>query len=139
MTTTYIAVVSGAFPTNDDYLATEITAPSTKTIKIKRIRITQDDGTQTVTADAFKSVSFIIESVAGTNGTSFTPISLDGNAPAATSTVKIGPMTKGTVATTINTLSIHSGTDYFWQAADEDDKIVLTPSSIFGVVINPAA
>lgn len=136
MTNTYVAVVSGLLSLSTDKLMIEIDAPSNQTIKIKKIRVTYGDGTQTVVADGTKSVSLITESVAGKNGTSFTPIPLDGNAPTSQSTVNIGPMFKGTVSTTIDDMSIHSGTDFLWQAADEDDKIVLTPGSIFGIVVN---
>lgn len=138
MTNTYVAVVSGSLSLATDKLMVEITAPANTTIKIKKIRVTYGDGTQTVVADGTKSVALITESAAGTGGSSFTPIALDPNAPASVSTVNIGPMSKGTVATTIDDMSIHSGTDFYWAAADEDDKIVVTPGSIFGIVVNAA-
>lgn len=137
MTNTYTAVISGNFPPNTDNLAIEITAPANQTIKIKKIRITDADGTATTVNDFHRRVKLVTESVAG-GGTSFTPITLDGNAPASNSTVTTGPTAVGTVATTIDCLSIHSATDFFWQAADEDDKIVLTPGQIFGIVVNTA-
>lgn len=136
MTTTYTAVMSGNLAPATDTLLIEIQTPSNQTIKIKKIRISYGDGTQLVVADGTKSVALITESVAGTGGSTYTPIALDGSTTASTATVKTGLMTKGTVASTIDDMSIHSGTDFLWQAADEDDKIVLTPGSIFGIVVN---
>src|SRR5215831_7179636 len=138
MTNIYSAVVTAGFTLNTDQLAIEIDAPANTTIKIKKIRVTVDDGTGLTTDDNYHSIDLITESVAGTGGSTYTPIAIDANAPASLSTVKIGPMTKGTVASTIDALSIHAGTDYYWAAADEDDKIVITPGSIFGIVINQA-
>ena len=140
MTNVYSAVVTGNFSVNTNSLAIEIDAPANTTIKIKKIRITDTDGTLAPTNmnDYYRDVSLVIESVAGTGMSTYTPIEIDDNAPASVSTVKIGPGTAGTIATTIDSLSLHSATDFFWQAADEDDKIVVTPGSIFGIVINPA-
>ena len=139
MTSVYSAVVTGSFQPNTDQIAIEIDAAANTTLKIKKIRITQDDGTNAATADAYRAVDLITESVGTAGGSTYTPIPIDANAPASTASVKIGPAAKGTVATTIDTLSIHSGTDFFWQAADEDDKIVITPGSIFAIVVNAAA
>jgi hypothetical protein len=138
MTNVYCANVVASFTTNTDSLAVEITAAANTKVKIKKIRIMHDDGTATVTSDYYKNVKLVTESVAGTGGSSFTPIALDGNTTASTSTVKTGAFTKGTITDNINVVSIHSVTDFYWSAADEDDKIVLTPGGIFGVVVNPA-
>lgn len=139
MTNVYSAVVTGAFTANTDKLAIEIDAPANTTIKIKKIRVTSDDGTGTITDDAYREIKLVTESVAGTGGSSYTPIDLDDNNNPSVSTVKIGPMAPGTISTTVDVLSVHSGTDFYWSAADEDDKIVVTPGGIFGVVINPSA
>ena len=138
MTKTYSAQVTGAFDLNTDKLAIEITAAANTTVKIKKIRVFHDDGTATVTSDYHKKVKLVRESVAGTGGGSYTPLKLDANASASASTVKTGVFTVGTISDTIDALSIHSTTDFYWQAADEDDKIVVAPSGIFGIVINPA-
>ena len=138
MSNTYSAVVTGSFQPNTDQIAIEIDAAANTTLKIKKIRITQDDGTNAATADTYRAINLITESVGTAGGSTYTPIPIDANAPASTASVKIGPAAKGTVATTIDSLSIHSGTDFFWQAADEDDKITILPGGIFSIVINVA-
>jgi hypothetical protein len=134
----YSAFVQASLSTNTDNLIIEVTAPANVTIRIKKIRITHDDGTGTTSADYYRKVKTITESVAGTGGSTFTPISQDQNGRAAGSTVKTGLTAVGTIDQTINNLSIHSTTDYFWQATDEDDYIVIKPGGIFGIVVNPA-
>lgn len=93
------------------------------------------DGTTTVTDDYHKCVKLVRESVAGTAGTSYTPIKLDPNSSASTSTVKTGSFIPGTISDTVDIISVHSGTDFYWSAADEDDKIVVAPSGIFGIIM----
>lgn len=136
MTTSYIATVTAYLPIGKDRTVIEINAPAATTIKIKKIRVTFGDGTQTVVADGTKLVSMVAASTSGTGGTTITPTSPDPNAPAAASTVKSGPMYKGTVTAVIDANSIHSGTDFIWHAADEDDKIVITPATMFALVEN---
>lgn len=136
--TVYTAVITGNFSANTDSLAIEIDAPANTTIKIKKIRVTDGDGTGLTTNDYHRKVKLVTQSVAGTGGSTYTPTDIDDNSTSAVSTVKTGPMTVGTISSTIDLLSVHSGTDFFWQASDEDDKIVVTPGSIFGIVISPA-
>ena len=138
MTKTYSAQVSGLFDANTDKLAVEITAASGTTVKIKKVRVFHDDGTALVTSDYHKEVKFVRESVAGTGGSSYTPIKLDANAAASGATVKTGVFTVGTISDTIDALSVHSATDFYWSAVDEEDKIVVLPTGIFGIVLNPA-
>ena len=140
MTYHYAAVVTGAFAPNTDSLAIEIDAPANVTIKIKTIRITDTDGTLAPTNmnDYYRKVKLVTCSTSGT-GSAFTPIEIDDNNTASVCTVETGPGTPGTIASTIETLSIHSTTDYIWQAADEDDKIIVKPGGIFAVIVNPAA
>ena len=141
MPTVYSVQVTTGFQTDLDQIAVEIDAPANKEIKIKKIRIMHDDGTGTTTADYHTRVKLVRESAAGSGGASYTPIPIDANAPAATSTVNInsGSFLPGTISNTIDTISLHSGTDFFWQAESEDDKIVVAASGIFAVVLNPAA
>jgi hypothetical protein len=134
----YSAVVQAAFNTNSDSLAIEITAPSSTTIKIRKIRITHDDGTATVSADYYRKIKIVTESVAGTGGNSYTPITRDQNEPVSACTVKTALTAVGTVDKTIYINSVHSTTDYLWQASDDDDKIVVLPNGIFGIIVNPA-
>lgn len=138
MTSTYTAYVTGNFSANTNSLAIEITAGSSQVVKIKKIRITDEDGTATTVNDYYRNIILVRESAAGTGGSTFTPVDLNDNTPASSSTVKVGPMTPGTTSTTIDDLSIHSGTDFYWAAADEDDKIVVAPGAIFGIIVNPA-
>lgn len=138
-TSSYVASIARAdVSLSQDVLLVEIQAPANTTLKIKKIRVMHSDGTQATLPDAHKSVMLITESAAGLGGSSFTPIALDSSTPASAATVKTGIMTKGTVASTIDELSVHSATDLLWQASDEDDKIVLSPGSIFGLVVNAA-
>src|SRR6266496_5758450 len=138
MTYIYSAVVQAAFNANTDSLAIEIDAPANTTIKIRRIRITHDDGTATTSSDYFRKVKLVTESAAGSGGSAYTPIPVDANGPASISTVNTGAFTVGTIDKTIDINSVHSATDYLWQACDEDDKIVVTGGGIFGIIINPA-
>lgn len=138
MTEKYSAFVTANFSANTDTLAIEIDAAAGATIKITKVRVTTDDGTGLTVDDAHREITFITESVAGTGGSTFTPIDLDDNNSASVTTVKTNLGTIGTISKTIDILSVHSGTDFYWQAADEDDKIVISPGGIFGIVINPA-
>ncbi|HSW92016.1 MAG TPA: hypothetical protein VLG09_05205 [Candidatus Saccharimonadales bacterium] len=138
MTYIYSAFVQAAFTANTDTLAIELDAAANATLKIRRIRVSHGDGTQTTSADYFREVRLITESVAGTGGVTYTPIPKDANDTASTATVKTGLATIGTVDKTIDSLSIHSTSDFFWQAADEDDKIIVKPGAAFGIVVNPA-
>lgn len=138
MSNSYSAQVAPLLAANADKLVFELTAPANTTVKIKKIRIMHDDGTATVTSDYHKEVKLVLESVAGTGGSTYTPLDLDASATASACTVKTGTFTPGTISDTIDSLSIHNNTDFYWSAADEDDKIVLAPGGIFGIVINPA-
>lgn len=137
MTQTYSAQVTDYFDTQNDELAIEIIAPANETVKIKKIRIMYGNGIETATSDSYRRAKLVLESAAGTGGASYTPIKTDPNSVASSSTVKIGTgsFTPGTISTTIDTLSIHTATDFYWAAADEDDKIVLDPSNTFGIII----
>lgn len=137
MTKTYSAQTVGTFDNNIDKLAVEITAAANTTVKIKKVRVFHDDGTGLVTADYHKKVKLVRESAAGTGGGAYTPIKLDANAAASSSTVKTGVFTVGTVSDTVENLSVHNNTDFYWSAADEDDKIVIAPGGIFAVILNP--
>jgi len=138
MTNVYSVYEQGAYTANTESLAVEIDAPTNVEIRIRKIRITASDGTDTTVPDYYTKLRLVIESAAGSGGTTFTPVPNDANAPAAASTVKTGPFTIGTVSSTIDTLSVHSGTDFNWEAKDEDDKIVIAPGGIFAVTLNPA-
>ena len=134
----YSAYVQAGFTVGTDQLAIEITAPSTREIKIRQIRVTIGDGTATATSDFHRKIKIITESAAGTGGASYTPIALDQNMPASTATVNTGAFTVGTIDNTIDVNSQHSTNSYKWQAVDEDDKIVIKAAGIFGVTINTA-
>jgi len=138
MTNIYSIYQQGAYTANSESLAVEIDAPANTEIRIRKIRIMASDGTDTTVPDYYTKVKLLIESAAGTGGTSFTPVPKDANAPAAASTVKTGPFTLGTVSSTIDIQSIHSGTDFNWEARDEDDKITIAPGGIFAISLNPA-
>lgn len=140
MTYTYSANVQSGFTINTDSIAVEITAPSNTTLKIKKIRITQDDGTATTSSDYCRKIKIVTESSAGSGGSSYTPITTDQNEPVSVATVNInsGSFTVGAIDATIDKLSLHSATDFIWQAGDDDDKITVKPGGIFAVVINPA-
>ena len=140
MTYIYSAIVQSNFTANTDQLAVEITAPANRTLKIRKIRITHGDGTATVTSDYYRRIKIVTESVAGTGGGAYTPINTDGNDTVSVATVNIntGAFVPGTVSKTIDINSIHCTTDFSWQARDEDDKIIVLPSGIFGLIINPA-
>jgi hypothetical protein len=135
----YSANVAASFNSNEDSIAIEIDTPANTTVKIKKIRVMHDDGTATVTSDYHRDVKLIRETAAGTGGTSFTPIKLDGSATTSLCTVKTGPMKTGTIGDTVDNLSVHCVTDFYWSAVDDDDKIVVSPGDIFAVVVNPAA
>lgn len=138
MTNVYSVYEQGAYTANTESLAVEIDAPANVELRIRKIRISASDGTDTTVPDYYTKVRLVVESAAGTGGSSFTPVPNDASAPAAASTVNTGPFTLGTVSKTIDTLSIHSGTDFNWEAKDEDDKIVIAPGGIFGLTLNPA-
>lgn len=123
---------------NTDSLAVEIDAAANTTVKIKKIRISDGDGTGLLVSDYHKEIKLVFESVAGTGGNSYTPIDLDDNATPSVSTVKTGAFIPGTISATLDSISIHSATDFYWSARDEDDKIVITPGGIFGLILNPA-
>lgn len=135
----YSARVTASYEANSDNLALEITAPAGTSLKIRKIRIMADDGTSTTTPDYHKKVKLVRESAGGTGGTSYTPIDLDAISAASAATVKTGLTTVGTISETIDVLSIHSATDFYWQAYDEDDMITIAAGGIFGIVVNPAA
>lgn len=134
----YSAQFAGDFDANTDTLAIEITAPSNVALRIRKIRIMHNDGTATVTADYHKKIKIVRESVAGTGGTSYTPIKLDANSAASAATVKTKLTAVGTISDTLDVHSVHAVTDFYWQAYDDDDKISVAPSGIFGIVVNPA-
>jgi len=136
----YSAYVQSAFAANADSLAIEITAPANVTVKIRRIRISHDDGTATASSDYHRRVKLVTESVAGTGGSSYTPVPTDINATASACTVKVngGSFVVGTIDRTIDINSQHNTTDFLWQARDEDDKIIIKAGGIFGVIVNPA-
>lgn len=138
MTTVYSAQVTAACKINTDSLTVEITAPANTTLKIRKIRISDGDGTGLTVSDYHREAKLVFESVAGTGGNTYTPIDLDDSATPSLSTVNTGAFTPGTISTTLDSLSIHSATDFYWSAADEDDKIVVTPGGIFGLILNPA-
>lgn len=138
MTNVYLVTMTGQFTPNTDQLAVEIQAPASKTVKIKKIRVMHSDGTdanQAGTVDYHARVKLVAESVAGTGGTSFTPVGLDGATTAAQSTVNTGPFTVGSISTTFDIISKNSIVDFYWQAADEQDKMVLSAGGIFGLVL----
>lgn len=139
MTNVYCANVTAPFPSSSDRLAIEIDAPANTTIKIKKIRISDDDGTSLLTSDVHKEIRLIRQSSAGTGGNTFTPINLDDNTTPSIATVKTGGagFLPGTIRDTIDALSLHSVTDFYWSAADEDDKIVVLPGDSFGIILNP--
>jgi len=116
----------------------ELDAAANDSIKIRRIRIMHGDGTATVSADYHRKVKLITESAGGTGGSTFTPVAKDANATAASTTCKTSLTAVGTIDKTLDIQSQHSATDFIWQAADEDDKIVIKPGGIFGIVVNPA-
>jgi hypothetical protein len=58
--------------------------------------------------------------------------------PSSVCTIKTGTFTGGTINKTIDINSVHSTTDFLWQAADDDDKIVVAANGIFGIIVNPA-
>ena len=138
MTGTYSAVVTGGFVPNTDSLAIELDAPANTAIRIKKIRITPTDGTDTTVNDFHRKIKLVFCSTTGT-GSAYTPIELDDNGTPSITTVETGPATAGTISTTLDTISLHSGTDFLWQAADEEDKIVIQPGGIFAIVVNPSA
>jgi len=138
MTNIYSIYEQGAYNANSESIAVEIDAPAGTEVKIRKIRIMASDGTDTTVPDYYTGVRILTESLAGTGGVAFTPVPNDANAPAAVSTVNTGPFTLGTVSTVIDDLSIHSGTDFNWEARDEEDKIVIAPGGIFAITLNPA-
>jgi hypothetical protein len=138
MTNIFCAQITASTVTNTDNLVFEIDAPANTTVKIRKISITHGDGTDTTTPDYYKEMRLVRESAAATDGTPYTPIQLDGNNTGSSSTVNTGAFTPGTVSDTIDSLSIHNTTDFYWSAADDEDKIVVQPGGIFGVIVNPA-
>lgn len=139
MTNIFSAQVTASFTANTDSLAIEIDAATNTTIKIRKIRVSTDDGTGLLVDDFYREIRLVRESAAGSGGSTYTPINIDGNNNPSVSTVKTGAFTPGTTSATIDAISIHAGTDFYWSAADEDDKIVVTPGGIFGLILNPAA
>ena len=138
----YSAYVQDSFTAATDVLAIEIDAPANTTVKIRKILINHGDGTQTNgtgVPDYHRKIKIITESAGGTGGTSYTPVKLDQNAPAAQSTVKTKLSALGTTDATFDINSQHTSNSFVWQAVDEDDKIVIKAGNFFGVVINTAA
>lgn len=96
------------------------------------------DGTATTSSDYHRKVKLVTESVAGTGGATYTPVSLNANVGASNTVVKTGLTAGGTVSSTVDYISQHSSTDFWWNSKDEDDKIIIKPDGIFAVVVNPA-
>lgn len=140
MTTIYSAIVQSIFAANTDTLAIEIDATTNATVKIRKIRISHDDGTATTSSDYQRKVKLVRESSAGSGGSSYTPIPVDSNTTASVSTVNInsGSFTPGGISSTLDIQSQHSSCDFVWEALDEEDKIIVAPGGIFGVTVNPA-
>jgi hypothetical protein len=132
-----VNVVSQCAP-NTDNTVVEIEASGVKVVKIKKIRIMHGEGDETVTADYHREIIIGKQGAAGTGSSAYTALKLDQNAPAATSTIRIGAFTGAGDHELTNVISAHSSVDFFWQAADEDDKIVIRPGGIFKLIINPA-
>ena len=136
MTNVFTVAATVKCPVGLDCLAVEITAPANIEIKIKKIRIIEGDGTGLAVLDYYKTIKVVTESAAGTLGTAYTPIDIDDNNTPAVATVKTGPMGLGTIDKTIDQLSLHTNTDFYWAASDEDDKIVIKPGGIFALQVN---
>ena len=130
--------MTAAFTANVDSLAVEINAASGKQVRITKIRIMHSDGTDTTTSDYYTKVKLITETVAGTGGSSFTPVPLDQGGNAAGSTVETGAFTVGTIDKTIDVNADHSNTDFYWEADSDEDKITIKDGTLFGIVLNPA-
>jgi hypothetical protein len=96
------------------------------------------DGTATASADYQRRVKLVTESVAGTGGSTFTPVPLNANSGTSVVTVKTGLTAGGTLDKTVDTMSQHNTTDFLWEAKDEDDKIVIKPGAMFAVVVSPS-
>lgn len=134
----YCASVVSELSVVIDSLTIEITASPNKTVKIKRIRVMHGGGSETLTSDYHRNIKLVFESVAGTGGNVFNPVKMDPNSNPSTSSVIVGAFKPGTISDTLDSLSVHSATDYNWAAADEDDKITLAPGGIFGIILNVA-
>ena len=138
MVSIYSVVYQVSLTPNSDNYVIELTAPSNATFKVRAVRIMHGDGTATTSSDYHRKVKFVTESAAGSGGSSATIIQFNANSTAANVTAKTGLTTGGTVDKTVDVFSQHSSTDFWWQARDDDDKIVVKPSAFFAIVVNPA-
>jgi hypothetical protein len=120
---------------------TEIKAASNVVIKIKRIRVTYGDGTQTAGVDnSFSIKLYRWDTTTGGTSASFTPVPRNPNTNAATSTVKIKSGTTalalGTTNVTIVDIIAPNGRAMWeWLARDDDDMIQTKAAGFFAVVI----
>lgn len=138
MGTVLCSAVAANFPTNADRMAIMVeTSAATTPIRIKKVRITSGDGTETTTPDYHKRIKFGLTSNT-TSGSNQTPKVVNRSRNWYWTSSRIGPGTGYTIDTTIDTFSIHSATDFVWQAADDEDKIVVPSGTSFIVEINPA-
>jgi len=138
MVSIYSAFVQASLTANADTTVIEIDAPANAIIRIRAVRVMHGDGTATASADYQRRVKLVTESVAGTGGATFTPVGLNANSGTSNVTVKTGLTAAGTVDATVDVMSQHSSTDFWWDAKDEDDKIVIKPGAMFAVVVRPS-
>lgn len=138
MVSIYSAFVQASLTVNTDNYVVELGPPAGAVIRIRTVRVMHGDGTATTSADYQRRVKLVTESVAGTGGATFTPVPLNANSGASSITVKTGLTVGGTIDQTVDTMSQHNTTDFFWEARDEDDKIVVKPGELFAVVVSPS-
>lgn len=127
--------------TNTDDVFVEITAASGKQFKVKRVRASFSDGTDTAGVDNhFRVKLYRWDTTTGGTSASFTPVPRNQNSAAAASTVKIKSGTTalalgtGTV-TIVDTLTPNGRAMYEFLARDEDDKVIVKTAGLFAVVI----
>lgn len=129
---------------NTEDLFTEIKGATGTLCKIKRVRVGFSDGTATAGVDNHFRVKLVRydTTTAGTTS-AFTPVAVNANGPAATSTVKNKSGTTACALGTTNVvvidlISINGRALYEWLARDDDDMIVIKPAACFCVAIQSA-
>ncbi len=124
--------------TSDTFI--EIKAAASTTYRVKRVRVTYGDGTQTAGVDnVLKIMLYRWTTASAGSGTSFTPIKKDPLSPAsgATCVIKNGTtaLALGSTTEICDVISPNGRAAFEWVARDEDDYWRLVSGACFAIVI----
>jgi len=129
--------------TEDTFVELELSGAA---YKVKRVRVKLGDGEATAGVDNDYRVRLVSKSVVGTGDTTATEVErhLAGTAPTIVASVKNGTtaFTVGTVLDVFDQIVKNGRETYDWIAVDENDTIILHPTTasgnIFGVLVQSA-